>query len=221
MAEVTYYVALPFVAADDGIAPGEAVECFNPNAAVMRADWHFLSPRLVEEIAVGAPRFQRRRRSGHRQVEEAQRSLVVFSFLAMRHFPAPPAATHDPSFVLPREQGVFEANKQRGRSGIYLDASGLSQRALREPAAKQADGRDLRPPRCFGIVGRVTDRDGVGAAILSFLRTSSKIMPRHRHGASIRNTEADFTAAQNGEVATRDGYHASEGIVRLLSIAFR
>lgn len=38
MSEVTYYVALPFVAADDGITPGEAVECFNPNAAVMRAE---------------------------------------------------------------------------------------------------------------------------------------------------------------------------------------
>jgi hypothetical protein len=38
MSEVTYFVALPFVAADDGIAPGEPVECFNPNAAVMRAE---------------------------------------------------------------------------------------------------------------------------------------------------------------------------------------
>jgi hypothetical protein len=38
MSEVTYYVALPFVIADDGVAPGEPVECFNPNAAVMRAD---------------------------------------------------------------------------------------------------------------------------------------------------------------------------------------
>jgi hypothetical protein len=38
MPEVTYYVALPFVASDDGFAPGEAVECFNPNAAVMRAE---------------------------------------------------------------------------------------------------------------------------------------------------------------------------------------
>jgi hypothetical protein len=38
MPEVTYYVAQPFVASDDGIAPGEAVECFNPNAAVMRAE---------------------------------------------------------------------------------------------------------------------------------------------------------------------------------------
>ena len=35
MAEVTYYVALPFVAADDGI---EATECFNPIAVVMRAE---------------------------------------------------------------------------------------------------------------------------------------------------------------------------------------
>jgi hypothetical protein len=38
MAEVTYYVALPFIATDDGIAPGEPTECFNPNAAVMRAE---------------------------------------------------------------------------------------------------------------------------------------------------------------------------------------
>ena len=29
MAEVTYYVALPFVATDDGIAAGEPTECFN------------------------------------------------------------------------------------------------------------------------------------------------------------------------------------------------
>jgi hypothetical protein len=37
MAEVTYYVALPFVAADDGIAAGEPTECFNP-VAVVRAE---------------------------------------------------------------------------------------------------------------------------------------------------------------------------------------
>jgi hypothetical protein len=36
MSEVTYYVALPFVPSDDGIAPGEATECFSANAAVMR-----------------------------------------------------------------------------------------------------------------------------------------------------------------------------------------
>jgi hypothetical protein len=38
MSEVTYYVALPFVASDEGIAPAEAVECFNPSAAVMRVE---------------------------------------------------------------------------------------------------------------------------------------------------------------------------------------
>ena len=38
MAEVTYFVALPFVASDDGVAAGEPTECFNPNAAVMRAE---------------------------------------------------------------------------------------------------------------------------------------------------------------------------------------
>jgi hypothetical protein len=38
MAEVTYYVALPFVASDDGVAAGEPTECLNPNAAVMRAE---------------------------------------------------------------------------------------------------------------------------------------------------------------------------------------
>lgn len=38
MPEVTYYVALPFVAADDGVVAGETVECFNPAAVVMRAE---------------------------------------------------------------------------------------------------------------------------------------------------------------------------------------
>ena len=38
MSEVTYYVALPFVATDDGIAAGEPTECFNPVAVVMRAE---------------------------------------------------------------------------------------------------------------------------------------------------------------------------------------
>lgn len=38
MAEVTYYVALPFVARDHRIAAGEPTECFNPTAVVMRAE---------------------------------------------------------------------------------------------------------------------------------------------------------------------------------------
>jgi hypothetical protein len=38
MAKVTYYVALPFVANDNGVAAGEPTECLNPNAAFMRAE---------------------------------------------------------------------------------------------------------------------------------------------------------------------------------------
>ena len=38
MSEVTYFVALPFVATDDGVAAGEPTECFNPSAVVMRAE---------------------------------------------------------------------------------------------------------------------------------------------------------------------------------------
>ncbi|MCK1541600.1 hypothetical protein IVB12_06300 [Bradyrhizobium sp. 179] len=34
MSEVTYYVALPFVFSDDGVAAGEAAECLSANAAV-------------------------------------------------------------------------------------------------------------------------------------------------------------------------------------------
>jgi hypothetical protein len=34
--DVTY--SLPFVMADDGLAPGEAVECTSANTAVMRAE---------------------------------------------------------------------------------------------------------------------------------------------------------------------------------------
>jgi hypothetical protein len=38
MALATYYVALPFIASDDGVHGGKPTECFNPNAAVMRAE---------------------------------------------------------------------------------------------------------------------------------------------------------------------------------------
>lgn len=51
MSEVTYYVALPFVPSDDGIATGEAVECFNPNAAVMKAEALSRKPGHVGAVA--------------------------------------------------------------------------------------------------------------------------------------------------------------------------
>ena len=51
MAEVTYYVALPFVTADDGIAAGEAIECFNPDSAVMKAEALSRKPGVVGAVA--------------------------------------------------------------------------------------------------------------------------------------------------------------------------
>jgi hypothetical protein len=51
MTDVTYFVALPFVAADDGVAPGEDVECFNPNAAIMRAEVLSRKPGNIGAVA--------------------------------------------------------------------------------------------------------------------------------------------------------------------------
>jgi hypothetical protein len=51
MSEMTYYVALPFVAAADGIAPAEAIECFNQAAAVMKAEALSRKPGHVGAIA--------------------------------------------------------------------------------------------------------------------------------------------------------------------------
>ena len=54
MAEVTCYVALPFLASNDGIVAGEPTECFNPVAVVMRAE-----ALSREECHVGAVAFSR------------------------------------------------------------------------------------------------------------------------------------------------------------------
>jgi hypothetical protein len=51
MSEVTYYVALPFVASDGGIAPVEAVQCFSAIAAVMKAEALSRRPGYVGAIA--------------------------------------------------------------------------------------------------------------------------------------------------------------------------
>lgn len=51
MSEVTYYVALPFVMAPDGLAPGEAAECTSANAAVMRAQVLSRKPGCARALA--------------------------------------------------------------------------------------------------------------------------------------------------------------------------
>lgn len=51
MAEVMYFVTLPFLAADDGIAAAEPTECFNPTAVVMRAEALSRKPGHVGAVA--------------------------------------------------------------------------------------------------------------------------------------------------------------------------
>jgi hypothetical protein len=72
MADVTYFVALPFVAADDGAAPGEAVECTSAAAAMVRAE--NLSRK---EGIVGAVAFSR---TGDPAVGEFNDAVVLRSF---------------------------------------------------------------------------------------------------------------------------------------------
>lgn len=42
---------MPFVAADDGIAAGEATECFSANAAVMHAEVLSRKPGILGSVA--------------------------------------------------------------------------------------------------------------------------------------------------------------------------
>ena len=44
-------MALPFLPSDDGVAAGEAVECFDPNAAVMKAAALSRKPGIVGAVA--------------------------------------------------------------------------------------------------------------------------------------------------------------------------
>ncbi len=67
MADVTYFVAQPFIAADDGVAPGQPVECLSPHAAILRAE--YLARR---EGIVGAVAFSRSGDLATGEFEDAQ-----------------------------------------------------------------------------------------------------------------------------------------------------
>lgn len=64
MAEVTYYVALPFIMIHDGPAPGEAAECTSANAAIMLAE-----SLARKEGTVGAVALQPNRRPRDRRIQ--------------------------------------------------------------------------------------------------------------------------------------------------------
>src|SRR5450755_4395346 len=77
----------------------------------------FLRRALVEEIAVGAPRFQSRlhRRSGDRQIEEAQRSLVGLQFSRHQTLRTDRRTQwYDPLFYLASSEFAKRANSVAG-----------------------------------------------------------------------------------------------------------
>src|SRR6266404_3131935 len=88
----------------------------------------------------------------------------------MRRFPAPPT---DRCHAISRVS-TSQAGSPRSERTTWL-ARDISLRIRLvvakspETRRKARDGRYLRLPRCFGIVGRVTDRDGVGAFDLKLL----------------------------------------------------
>jgi hypothetical protein len=69
---VTYYVALPFVQTDDGIAPGQAQECPSEASAITRAE--ALSRK---EPNVGALAFKR---TGDPNVGQFNDATIIRSF---------------------------------------------------------------------------------------------------------------------------------------------
>jgi hypothetical protein len=78
MAEVIYFVALPFVAADDSIVAGEPIECFNPVAVVMRAEALTRTWEPWPSAEPGIPRRRFRRRKDDQEVRRsAGRSKYV------------------------------------------------------------------------------------------------------------------------------------------------
>ena len=72
MADVTYCVALPFTAAEDGVAPVEASECQSASGAIRRAE-------VLSRIAgnVGAVAFSR---TGDPAIGEFSDAVVLRAF---------------------------------------------------------------------------------------------------------------------------------------------
>ena len=69
---VTYYVALPFIRTEDGIAPGEAQECQSEAAAIRRAEGMSSDPGYAGAVAF--------KRAGDANVGEFSDAVVLKKF---------------------------------------------------------------------------------------------------------------------------------------------
>ena len=69
---VTYYVALPFVRTEDGVAPGEAQEMLNEGAAIRRAESMSRNPSNAGALAF--------KRSGDPNIGNFNDATILKSF---------------------------------------------------------------------------------------------------------------------------------------------
>jgi hypothetical protein len=69
---VVYYVALPFIAIDGGLAPGDAVECPSSPAAIRRAE-----AMAANEPNAGAVAFSR---SGDPNLGDFEDAVILKTF---------------------------------------------------------------------------------------------------------------------------------------------
>ena len=69
---LTYYVALPFVRSEDGIAPGQAIECQSEGQALSRA-----GAMLRDPVNTGAIAFKR---SGDPMMGDFSDAVVIRAF---------------------------------------------------------------------------------------------------------------------------------------------
>ncbi len=69
---MVYYVALPFISVEGGLAPGEAVECPNGAAAIRRAQ-----AMASNEINAGAVAFSR---NGDPNLGEFEDAVILKAF---------------------------------------------------------------------------------------------------------------------------------------------
>ena len=69
---IYYYVALPFVRVEGGLAPGEAIECPHEGAAIRRAE-----AMASSEAIAGAVAFSRR---GDPNVGEFEDAVILKAF---------------------------------------------------------------------------------------------------------------------------------------------
>lgn len=72
MADLNYFVALPFVVGDDGPEPSEATECTSANAVIMRAE-----SMARKEGCIGALAFSR---SGDPMIGEFSDAVLLRAF---------------------------------------------------------------------------------------------------------------------------------------------